>query len=55
MDFPLFGAVTAQFSVLPRNCLAGMHVPPGDTLILFTFLGFWYELLGGETEPPGDA
>jgi len=55
MDFPLSGAVSAQFWILPRNRLAGMHVPPGSTLILFLFLGFWYELPGGELEPPGDA
>jgi len=55
MNFPLSGIVSAKFWVLPRNRLAGIHVPLGGTLVLFTFLGLWYKLPGGEPEPPGDA
>ena len=31
MNFPLSDVVPAEFWVLPRNRLAGMHVPPGGT------------------------
>jgi len=45
----LSDAVFWKFWVLPRNRLAGMHMPPGGTLILSPFLDFWYELPGGES------
>jgi len=32
---------------MPRNRLAGMHVPPGGTSVLAQFWVFVVELLGG--------
>jgi len=40
---------------LPRNCLAGMYVPPGGVSELTQFWVLLFELPGGKFDPPGGA
>jgi len=47
--------VSAQLWVLPRNRLAGMHMPPGGTIVFFPVLSFSDELPGGAMEPLSDV